>query len=89
MCWSLFLIKLQAFRAATLLKKKTPTHVFSCKYCENFKNAYLEGRTSANCYFCLLLKVDYFAIYCTYSALTHFTIHVHYTDDEQLSVYFY
>ena len=34
-----FLIKLQAAKAATL-SKKTPTQVFSCKYCETFRKNY-------------------------------------------------
>ena len=34
LCWSLFLIKI-----------RTPTKVFSCEYCENFKNTYSEGHT--------------------------------------------
>ena len=51
--------------------------MFSCEYFKNFKNTYFEGRTFANGCFRLLLKVVYFAIYCTYSALIHFTIHVH------------
>ena len=34
LCWSLFLIKLQAF------KKETPAQVFSCEYCEIFKNTF-------------------------------------------------
>ena len=38
---SLFVIKLQAFRSETLLEK-TSAQVFSCKYCEIFKNTYLE-----------------------------------------------
>ena len=37
LCWSLFLVKLQASRLATLLKRETPKHVF---FCEIFKNAY-------------------------------------------------
>ena len=41
LCWSLFLIKLQAFRAATLLKEIL-TQVFSCEYCKIFKNTYSE-----------------------------------------------
>ena len=41
LCWSLFLITLQAFRLETLLKG-TPTQVFSCEYCEIFKNSYFE-----------------------------------------------
>ena len=39
MCWSLFLIKLQAFSPP---KKVTPTPVFSCERCEIFKNTYFE-----------------------------------------------
>ena len=37
LCWSLFLIKLQFWGPATLLKK-TPTQVFSCEICKLFKN---------------------------------------------------
>ena len=37
----LFVIKLQAFRSETLLEK-TSAQVFSCEYCEIFKNTYLE-----------------------------------------------
>ena len=33
LCWSLLLIN---------FIKKTPTQVFSCKYCEIFKNTYLK-----------------------------------------------
>ena len=41
LCWSLFLIKLQAFRPVTLLKRDS-TLVFSCEYCEIFKKTYFE-----------------------------------------------
>ena len=41
MCWSLFLIKLQLWEPATLLKK-APTQVFSCEICKLFKNNYFE-----------------------------------------------
>ena len=33
--WSLFIIKMQAYRAATLLKEN-PTQMLSCEYCEIF-----------------------------------------------------
>ena len=39
--WSLFLIKLRAFRPATLLKW-TPTQTFSCEYCKILKSNYFE-----------------------------------------------
>ena len=39
LCWCLFLIKLQAFRSATPLKKK-PAQVFSCGICEIFKSTF-------------------------------------------------
>ena len=35
LCWSLFLAKLRA----GLLKRKTPTQVFSYEYCETFNNS--------------------------------------------------
>ena len=41
LCWSLFLIKLQLWEPATLLKK-APTQVFSCEICKLFKNNYFE-----------------------------------------------
>ena len=49
LCWSLFLIKLQAFRPAIVLRK-TPTKVFSYEYCELFNNTCFEGhlRTAAS-----------------------------------------
>ena len=49
LCWILFLVKLQAFRAAILLKK-TATQVFSCEYCKIFKNTSFEEhlRTAAS-----------------------------------------
>ena len=39
LCWSLFLIKLQDFRPATLLERDSNTDVFlfSCEYCKDFK----------------------------------------------------
>ena len=39
LCWSLFLMKLQVRKPATLLKKY-PTQVFSCEFCEIFKNRF-------------------------------------------------
>ena len=39
LCWSLFFIKLQAVRAATLLKSGSNT-MFSCEYCEIIRNTY-------------------------------------------------
>ena len=49
LCWSLFLIKLQAFRPTTVLKK-TPMQVLSCEICGIFKNTYFEEylRTTAS-----------------------------------------
>ena len=41
LCWSLFLIKLQAFRPATLLKGDSYIEIF-CEISEIFKNTYFE-----------------------------------------------
>ena len=41
LCWSLFLIKLQAFRPATLLKEDSNIEIF-CEISEIFKNTYFE-----------------------------------------------
>ena len=42
LCWSLFLIKLQAYRTATLLKRYFVTGVFY-EYCKVFKKIYFEN----------------------------------------------
>ena len=48
-CWSLSLIKSQAFSPATLLKK-TPIQMISCKICKTFNKNYFEEhlRTTAS-----------------------------------------
>ena len=50
--WSLFLIELQVWGPATVLKE-TPAKVFFCAYCEIFKNTYfqekLQTTASLNC----------------------------------------
>ena len=50
--WSLFLIELQVWGPATVLKE-TPAKVFFCAYCEIFKNTYfqekLQRTASLNC----------------------------------------
>ena len=50
--WSLFLMKLQAFRSSTLLERDSNTGVLYCHYCESFKNTYFEEhlRTAASVY---------------------------------------
>ena len=40
MCWSLFLIKMQACLCWSLFL--TPTQMFYCEICEIFKNTYFE-----------------------------------------------
>ena len=49
LCWSLFLIMLQAWWCATLSRKKNLAQVFSCKFAENFKKTYFveDVRTDA------------------------------------------
>ena len=49
--WSLFLIQLQAWRPAAVLKE-TPTKIFFCDYCENLKNIYFQEnlQTTASYY---------------------------------------
>ena len=43
LCWSLFLVKLQTFTSAILLKQ-TSRQLFSCKCCDIFKNTLFEKR---------------------------------------------
>ena len=52
LCWSLFLIKLQAWRSIFLLKKEIPTQVFACEYWEIFKNTYF------HCSICIWLLLE-------------------------------
>ena len=74
LCWSLFLIKLEFWGPATLLKK-TLTQVFSCEIYKLFKNNYFEehlwtsaskhylkrdSNSGASCEFCKLFKNTYF-----------------------------
>ena len=59
LCHSFFLIKLQTWDLQ-LYQKQTPTQVFSCKICENFKNTLFLQNTSGGC-FCL-----HFLIYTIY-----------------------
>ena len=40
LCRSLFFNKVADLKPATLLKKETPTQVFSCEFCEIFKNTF-------------------------------------------------
>ena len=47
LCWSLFLIKLQAFRSATLIKKRLQHRHFFVKFVKLFKNTYFEERQRA------------------------------------------
>ena len=47
MCQSLFLNKVARLRPATLLKKETLAQVFSCEFCEIFKNAFFIERLRA------------------------------------------
>ena len=56
LCWSLFLIKQQGFRSAK--KKQTPAQVFSCDYCNIFKNTFFEEHllTCVSVYWNDLLK---------------------------------
>ena len=48
LCWSLFLIELQASGTATLLKRVQ--QVFSWEYCEIFKNSFFLWNTSGDCF---------------------------------------
>ena len=48
---SLFLIELQAWKPATVLKD-TLTKVFFCEYCENFKNTYFQEKLQATASYC-------------------------------------
>ena len=50
MCQSIFFNKFAGLRHATLLEKDTQAQVFSCEFCEIFKNTYLTEhlRTTAS-----------------------------------------
>ena len=73
LCWSLFLTE---FPGLQLFKKVSPTQVFSCGICENFKNTYFEENlwttTSETCsnftraalfwYFTLLAQIGTYTL---------------------------
>ena len=79
--WSLFLIKLQAFKAGALLKRdsmeisiETPTQVFSCEICEIFKNTSLY-RTPPHSKITQALRISKGK-----SLIRHFLLRIDYTD---------
>ena len=51
LCWSLFLIKLK--------KEEAPRQVFSCEYCEIFKNSFLYRTTTSGGCLCQFDKRAY------------------------------
>ena len=64
LCWSLFLIKLQVWRPATL-SKEALTQVFPCKYCEIFKSTYFQEHlrtTASNNIIVFFVKVHFWSI---------------------------
>ena len=77
LCWGLLLIKLQAWKPATLLKKN-PARVSSCEYCKICKSNYFEEHlrtaVSSNCrsdaYLgpCQISLMESFVIIITYYA---------------------
>ena len=50
LCQSLFFNKAARFRPATLIKKETQTQVFSCKFCEIFKNTFFYRTHLDDCF---------------------------------------
>ena len=50
LCWSPFLLKLWT-QACNFNKKKTPTQVFTCEYCEISENSFLQN-SSGGCFCC-------------------------------------
>ena len=81
--WSLLLPKFQAFRPA-LLKKRLQHRCFPVNSATFLRTLNLKNI----CERLLLLKINYFAIYCNYSALIHLLCRCTYTDNKQLSVHF-
>ena len=47
----LFFNKAAGFKTAILLKRETLTQVFSCEFCEIFKNTFLLKNTSGGCFY--------------------------------------
>ena len=79
LCWSLFLMRLQFWWSATLLKK-TPAQVLSCEICEISKNNYFKEhlwttasklylkRDSSTCVFLWILWIIQEHLFCRASA---------------------
>ena len=67
-----FSIKLQAQRPATLLKKETLAHLFSCEICKNFQNIFFQN-TLNDCVWIFQLTSSYLEAYlesiCAYWSL--------------------
>ena len=55
--WSLFLINLQPYKPA-IYYNETATRVFSCEYCESFKNIFFKGYLSTTASELYLFKVE-------------------------------
>ena len=56
LCWSYFLIKLQAWRSAILIKRD-PTTGISWEYCKIFKNTYFEVQLHMAASILLIVKL--------------------------------
>ena len=50
LCWSLYLLNLQASSPVTLLRRDSDTAV-SCEYCEIFRKNFFTEHTSGGCFF--------------------------------------
>ena len=72
LCWSLFFTKLQAFRPATLLKKRLLHRCFLVKFEKFWRTAILKNTRER-----LLLCVDYFIIYWFWQFTTVHVFHFH------------
>ena len=66
LCWGLLLIKLQAWKPATLLKKN-PARVPSCEYCKICKNNYFDEHLRTAVYLgpCQISMMESFVIIIT------------------------
>ena len=66
LCWGLFLLKLQA-QGLQLYYKESPTQMFSCEYCETFKNSFFYKipavAAALNCWNFISLTLDHDLIF--------------------------
>ena len=59
LCWNLFFNKVAHLRPGTFLKKRLPTQVFSCKFCDIFKDNFFCKTSATSCFWRIVELKDF------------------------------